>query len=133
MPLQHVQNIAAILTLHLAPHDHVTTALLHLHWLPVQYRIFYNLCLHKCTSFRIHKAPSYFADIATPTASVSSRGWLRSASSYRYEQPRTQICSALFLMCCTSRLEHCRHHCNNSLKWQLKLFFFNEPFHNLDE
>jgi len=33
VPLQHVQNIAAILILHLAPHDHVTTALLHLRYL----------------------------------------------------------------------------------------------------
>ena len=40
-PLQRAQNAAA----RLAPHDHVTTALRHLHWLPVQYRITYKLCL----------------------------------------------------------------------------------------
>jgi len=39
----------------------------------------------------IHKAPSYLADIVTPTASVSSRGRLRSASSSRYEQPRMRL------------------------------------------
>ena len=56
----------------------------------------------------IHKAPSYLADIVTATASVSSRGRLRSASSYRYKQQphETQIWSALFLICRTSHLEH---------------------------
>jgi len=37
-PLQRAQNAAARLILRLAPHDHVTAAVRHLHWLPVQYR-----------------------------------------------------------------------------------------------
>ena len=45
VPLQRAQNAAARLILGLASHDHVTTALRHLHWLPVQYRITYKLCL----------------------------------------------------------------------------------------
>jgi len=44
-PLQLSQNAAARLIRRLALHDHVTTALRHLHWLPVQYRITYKLCL----------------------------------------------------------------------------------------
>ena len=44
-PLQRAQNEAARLILRLAPHDHVTVALRHLDWLPVQYRITYKLCL----------------------------------------------------------------------------------------
>ena len=39
----------------------------------------------------IHKAPSYLKDTVTATASVSSRGRLRSASSSRYEQPRMRL------------------------------------------
>ena len=39
----------------------------------------------------IHKSPSYLKDIVTPTASVSCRGRLRSASSSRYEQPRMRL------------------------------------------
>jgi len=39
----------------------------------------------------IHKAPSYLKDIVTTTASVISRGRLRSASSSRYEQPRMRL------------------------------------------
>jgi len=38
-----------------------------------------------------HKAPSYLEDTVTATASVSSRGRLRSASSSRYEQPRARL------------------------------------------
>jgi len=38
-PLQRAQNAAARLVKCLAPHDHITTALPDLHWLPVQYRI----------------------------------------------------------------------------------------------
>ena len=89
-PLQRAQNAAARLILGLASHDHVTTALRHLHWLPVQYRITYKLCL-LMHLIHIHKAPSYLKDTVTPTASVSSRGRLRSASSSRYEQPRMRL------------------------------------------
>jgi len=48
-PLQRAQDAAARLILRLAPHDHVTAALRHLHWLPVQYRITYKfrLLMHR--------------------------------------------------------------------------------------
>ena len=96
-PLQRVQNAAARLILGLAPHDHVTAALRHLH-LPVQYRITYKLCplMHL---IHIHKSPSYFKDTVTPSASVNSRGWLRSASSSHYEQPWMRL---KFRQCCFS-------------------------------
>jgi len=89
-PPQRAQNAATRLILRLATHDHVTAALRHLHWLPVQYRITYKLrsLIHL---IHIYKAPSYLADIVTPTASVSSRGWLWSSSSSRYEQPRMRL------------------------------------------
>ena len=74
-PLQRAQNAVARLILRLAPHDHVTTALRHLHCLRVQYRITYKFCL-LMHLIHIHKAPSYLKDIVTPTASVSSRGRL---------------------------------------------------------
>jgi hypothetical protein len=38
-----VINAAARLVLDLTPHDHVTPALLQLHWLSVKYRIRYQL------------------------------------------------------------------------------------------
>ena len=44
-PLQHVQNAAARLICGLGPHDHVTPALYELHWLPVEQRVTFKLCI----------------------------------------------------------------------------------------
>ena len=44
-PLQRVLNAAARLVLNLRPRDHVTPALQQLHWLPIEHRITYKLCL----------------------------------------------------------------------------------------
>ena len=89
-PLQRAQNAAARLIGLVAPHDHVTSMLQQLHWLPMQYRITYKLCL---LMHLIHtsQAPSYLTDIVPQTASVTSRTRLRSGSSLRYEQPRTRL------------------------------------------
>ena len=89
-PLQRAQNAAARLIGLVAPRDHVASMLQQLHWLPVQYRIIYKLCL---LMHYIHtsQAPSYLTDIVTQTASVTSRTRLRSGSSLRYEQPRTRL------------------------------------------
>jgi len=42
-PLQRVQNAAARLVLNLDYRAHITPALQQLHWLPVHYRIQYNI------------------------------------------------------------------------------------------
>jgi len=88
----------------LEPHDHATTTLRHLHWLPVQCRITYKLCLHMC--IHIHKAPSYLIDIVTALhQSVLVAGFGPSAvpatSSHAWD---SILVSAVFI-CCTSRLE----------------------------
>ena len=59
--------------------DHVSNALRDLHWLPVQHRITYKLCL---LMHLVHnnRAPSYLVNSVTATASLSYRGRLRSAS-----------------------------------------------------
>src|SRR6218665_228483 len=44
-PLQRVLNAAARLVMNLGPRDHVTPALYELHWLPIQSRIQFKLCL----------------------------------------------------------------------------------------
>jgi len=81
-PLQRVAQ--------LRPRDHVTPAMRNLHWLPVEYRITYILCL---LMHRIHngKAPPYLTDIVTATSGIESRSGLRSASSDRYEIPRSRL------------------------------------------
>ena len=69
-----------------------------------QYGVFYwcsavTICL-KRTAFALatdimivdnDRAPVYLADSVTATANISRRIRLRSASSFRYEQPRTRL------------------------------------------
>jgi len=73
----------------LEPRDHVTSALQHLHWLPVQQRIIYKLCLLIHLVITGRRAPSYLMEFVTATAALSSGSRLRSASSC-YEQPCTR-------------------------------------------
>ena len=79
-----------LLGLDLVTSDHVSNALRDLHWLPVQHRITYKLCL---LMYLVHnnRAPSYLVNSVTATASLSYRGRLWSASSQRYEQSRTRL------------------------------------------
>jgi hypothetical protein len=89
-PLQRVQNAAARLITGIGWRDHVTPALQQLHWLPISYRITYKLCV---LMHQVHTGhcPSYLSNLVTATADLSSRQALRSASSLRYEIPRTKL------------------------------------------
>jgi len=86
-PLQRAQNAAARLVAQLGPRDHVSNALRDLHWLPVQQRITYKLCL---LAHLVHNDRA-LADSVTATANISRRTRRLSASSLRYEQPRTRL------------------------------------------
>ena len=89
-PLQRAQNAAARLVTGIGLRDHVTPVLQQLHWLPVQYRITFKLCL---LMHRIHtkRAASYLTDKVAATADLQSRAGLRSASTSKYQTPRTRI------------------------------------------
>ena len=72
--LQKIQNASARLTLKLKKHDHITQARKQLHWLPVDARITYKLCLH-CHNFFHNSSPVYLADLLsvyTPGRSLRS-------------------------------------------------------------
>ena len=84
--LQKVQNNAARLTLKLKKTDHITPALKQLHWLLIQSRITYKLCLH-CHNFFSGSAPAYLSDLLTVYA--PSRSLCSSEDSYRLVVPRT--------------------------------------------
>ena len=79
-PLQRVLHAAARLVVDLRPRDHVSQALQKLHWLPIDKRIDYKLCLmvHKAS---IGQAPTYIADMLTPVSSVQSLSTQRSATN----------------------------------------------------
>jgi hypothetical protein len=89
-PMQRVQNAAARLITGISSRDHVTPSLQSLHWLPVTYRITYKLCL-LMHLVHIGRSPTYLTELVTATSELPSRRSLRSASSQRYEVPRTSL------------------------------------------
>jgi len=85
--LQRVQNAAARLVLGLGPRDHISDGLRQLHWLPVEARIRYKLCL---LMHMVHtgRCPPYLRDVLHPVSSSSGRSGLRSATTAQYVKPR---------------------------------------------
>ena len=84
--LQKVQNNAARLVLKLKKTDHITPALKQLHWLPIQSRIKYKLCLH-CHNFFVGSSPIFISEILSvykPTRSLRS-----SNDQFTLVEPRT--------------------------------------------
>jgi len=86
-PLQHVLNAAVQLILNICLHDHVTPALQQLHWLPIEYRITYKLCL---TMHFMHtsRAQQYLSDCIQTVLHSNSRPGLRSSDTAAYVKPR---------------------------------------------
>jgi len=88
-PLQHVMNVAAQVIMNLSLRDHVKPALKQLHWLLVEQRITYKLCMFM---HHIHagRVPQYLADCVSTVSALSGRYWLRSTGSADYVLPRTR-------------------------------------------
>jgi hypothetical protein len=83
--LQSVLNAAARLTYRLGRHDHITDALVSLHWLRVPERVDYKLAVQ---SYRVlHGAAPNYMNVLRRTADLVSRQRLRSSASERLEVP----------------------------------------------
>ena len=82
--LQKVQNAAARLTFKLRKHDHITQARKQLHWLPIEARITYKLCLH-CHNFFHNSSPVYLADLLT--VYIPGRSLRSSSDCYMLKVP----------------------------------------------
>jgi len=63
--IQHVQNAAARLISLSRKHEHITSILLHLRWLPIRYRIEFKILLITYKALN-NLAPSYIRDLLTP-------------------------------------------------------------------
>ena len=89
-PLQRCQNAAARLVLNLKTSDHITPALIELHWLPIKQRIIYKICLlvHKSLS---NTAPPYLRELFVPLSTIPSRSSLRSSASTNLSVPATRL------------------------------------------
>jgi len=90
-PLQSVLiSVAARLITNASRRDHITPLLRERHWLPIQQRIDYKLCVmvHRC----LHEpAPSYLMELITPSAVAHSRAGLRSTESRTVAVPRAHF------------------------------------------
>jgi len=88
--LQSVQNAAARLTFRIRRSEHITAALISLHWLCVPERMFFKLAV--LTYRSIHgTSPSYPQSCFTRVADMTSRRRLRSSASHRLEVPPVRL------------------------------------------
>jgi len=85
-PLQRVQNAAARLVSDTKPRDHISSVLAQLHWLPVNQRITYKLCL-LIHLVHVKHCPDYLNNLVHLTADSATRPGLRSASHLSYRKP----------------------------------------------
>ena len=132
--LQHVQNAAARLVLNLRPREHITEALRQLHWLPIEQRIQFKLCL-LMHNIQHGRCPNYIAQTVKATSTHSSRPGLRSASTASYTTPRLRTVMGERAFSCAgpkawNSLPAYLHHIESTatFKRQLKTFFFNYIF-----
>ena len=113
--IHSVQNAAACLVLGLPPRDHVTPGLKKLHWLPIQQRIWFKICVMKLMmhSESGNQCPSYTSQLVQPVNSSSQRQGLRSSSSAKYVVHSTRTAERARLLCRWSicvELSTCRAH-----------------------
>ena len=73
----------------LGPRDHVTAAWRELHWLPIDQRIIYKLCI-LMHAVRNGTAPTYLRNLVTVVNEISGRSHLRSATLGHFDVPRTR-------------------------------------------
>jgi len=89
---QSVLNAAARLVLKLRTFDRVSISTItrnELHWLPVDQRIIYKLCLlvYKCQH---EQAPSYLSSLCAPLSAATTHRHLRAATQGDLDFPRTR-------------------------------------------
>ena len=85
-----VLNSAARLLCGLRPRDHVTEALINLHWLPVTGRIEFKVCVLVYKSLN-GIAPSYIDDMTQPVSALQRQVTLCSAKTNDLFVPRARL------------------------------------------
>ena len=89
-PLCSALHAAARAVTGVPPRCHITPVLRELHWLPIQARIQYKLCL-LMFGVQSGNSPDYLKEMVVACSSVQSRRSLRSASSAQFIVPRTRL------------------------------------------
>ena len=75
--LQRLQNIAARMITYTKKREHITPVLAQLHWLPIEQRILYKICLFVYKTIK-YDSPKYLTDLIQPY--TPARDGLRSSS-----------------------------------------------------
>lgn len=131
--LQRVQNAAAKLVSGLNKYDHVTPALINLHWLPVKERIIFKILLIVFKALH-GQAPLYISDMLKPY--IPSLSGLRSSSSSLLVVPKSKLlsCGDRAFAVCAPRLWNALpldlKRCSDVgiFKVKLKSFLFKKAF-----
>jgi len=76
--------------LNLRPRDSISDGLRQLHWLPIESRIQFKLCL-KMHLIHTGRSPSFISDTVQLVADHATRTGLRSASTSQYILPKLRI------------------------------------------
>ena len=69
--LQKIQNTAARILARLPRCSHISATLFDLHWLPIRYRITFEICILTYQAYH-HTAPSYLCDLIVPYVHTQS-------------------------------------------------------------
>jgi hypothetical protein len=133
-PLQRVQNTAARLISNTGRRKHITPVLKELHWLPVNLRIKYKLCL-LMHLIHTHQCPQYLQQIVSLTSISATRPGLRSSSGLSYYKPwiRTKFGERAFSVAGPAAWNSLPFSLQatintNSFKRQLKTHLFNSHY-----
>ena len=86
--LQNVQNRAARLIKGVKSRDRITPALIELHWLPIQARIEFKLCLLVFKSLK-YEEPRYLCDYLQPFELNTNMNVRHASDPYRLFEPRS--------------------------------------------
>ena len=89
VPLRRAMNAAVRFVAGLGPRDHTSDAQRELHWLPIEQRITYKLCV-LMHAVETGTAPEYISDMVKPVSVLEGRAHLRSATLGLYDIPRTR-------------------------------------------
>ena len=87
--LQRVLYAAVRLVTDLGPRDHITGTMMKLHWLPIQHRVKFKLCLmmHAAVS---GQCSDYIHEVVTPLAMLPARNRRQATANGLYDVPRTR-------------------------------------------
>ena len=88
-PLQHVLYAAVHLVTGLGPRDHITRKMVNLHWLTIEHRIKFKLCLIMHTAMS-GQCPDYIRGAVIQLAMLPGWNRLRTAANRLYDVPRTR-------------------------------------------